>query len=84
MKKKTATERSDELRPEYDLTEIPGGVRGKYFRKAIESANVVVIEPDLSKLFPDAKSVNNALRLLANTAKAATGSARRSRQASHR
>ena len=84
MKKKAATGRSDELRPEYDLSKLQGGARGKYYRQAVAGTNIVVIEPELSKLFPDAESVNNALRLLADTAKAATTSSGRTRHASSR
>ncbi|MHB9027759.1 MAG: hypothetical protein ACYC9O_03210 [Candidatus Latescibacterota bacterium] len=39
-------------------------VQGKYSRKCPEGTNVVVIEPDVAKYFPDHDSVNNALRSL--------------------
>ncbi|HMD97646.1 MAG TPA: hypothetical protein VKM93_10000 [Terriglobia bacterium] len=64
----------DELRPEYDLAQLRGGVRGKYYRKAKAGTNLVLIEPDLAKAFPDEASVNRALRLLVSTANAATRS----------
>jgi hypothetical protein len=51
---------------------LTSGVRGKYYRQAMAGSNVVLIEPDLSALFPDSDSVNRALRLLADTAQAAT------------
>ena len=54
----------DEMRPEYDFTELGGGVRGKYFQRYQESSNVVVLEPDVAEAFPDARSVNAALRKL--------------------
>ena len=54
----------DDLRPEYDLDELKGGVRGKYRKRYEESTNVVVIEPDLTKTFPNTKAVNDALREL--------------------
>ena len=41
----------DELRPEYDLRQLKGGVRGKYYRQAIAGTNLVLIEPDLVKMF---------------------------------
>jgi len=68
---------SDTLRKEYDLSRLKGGVRGKYYRRATAGTNLVLIEPDLAKLFPDSESVNRALRLLADTARAATASKRR-------
>jgi len=61
-----------DLRPEYDLSQLKGGVRGKYYRKATEGTNLVLIEPELTALFPDTESVNRALRLLADSAASAT------------
>jgi hypothetical protein len=56
-------------------------VRGKYYKRATAGTNLVLVEPDLSVLFPDSESVNRALRLLADTAKAASGLKRRGRRA---
>jgi hypothetical protein len=54
----------DELRPEYDF-DYSKAVRGKYFnRLAVEGSNVVVLDPDIAKFFPDSASVNEALRSL--------------------
>jgi len=44
---------------------------------ATAGTNLVLIEPELSSLFPDTESVNRALRLLAETAASATGKTRR-------
>jgi hypothetical protein len=71
MKKAPANRRNDDLRPEYDLTQIAGGVRGKYYRQASTGTNLVLIEPELAHVFRDSESVNRALRLLVNTAEAA-------------
>ena len=46
---------------EYDFS---GGVRGKYAREYAEGANVVVVDPDVARFFPDHDSVNDALRHL--------------------
>ena len=54
----------DDLRSEYDFRDLGEGVRGKYYKRYEEGANVVVIEPDLVKAFPNAKAVNEALREL--------------------
>jgi hypothetical protein len=68
MKKEPTIRRSDELRREYDLSRLKGGVRGKYFRSAAAGMNLVLIDPDLATLFPDSASVNRALRVLAGAA----------------
>ncbi|MEM8544163.1 MAG: hypothetical protein AAGF66_09275 [Cyanobacteria bacterium P01_H01_bin.119] len=52
----------DTLRAEYPADLIKSGVRGKYTSRYREGTNVVVIDPDLHKLFPDSESVNRALR----------------------
>jgi hypothetical protein len=76
MKKQSAKTVDDNLRNEYDLSLLKGGVRGKYHRKASAGTNLVLIEPDLASLFPDSESVNRALRLLADAARMATSSKR--------
>jgi hypothetical protein len=52
----------DTLRPEYPAELIRSGVRGKYVKVYREGTNIVVISPELHKLFPDSESVNKALR----------------------
>ena len=84
MKKASLKKNSDDLRPEYDLSQLKGGVRGKYYRKATAGTNLVLIEPDLTNVFPDTQSVNRALRLLADTAASATGTTRRGKAANKR
>lgn len=65
---------SDDMRDEYDFS---SGVRGKYAARFAEGSNVVVLDPDVADLFTDSKSVNDALRTLAEIAakqsKKATG-----------
>jgi hypothetical protein len=68
MKKTSVKKNGDELRPEYDLSKLKGGVQGKYYRRATTGTNLVLIEPDLMEVFPDAEAVNRALRILANAA----------------
>ena len=51
-----------DLKPEYDIEKLGPGVRGKYYGRYNEGTNVVVIDPDLSKEFPNTKAVNDALR----------------------
>jgi hypothetical protein len=71
MKKESAKSIDDDLRPEYDRSQLKGGVRGKYYRQATAGTNLVLIEPDLASVFPDRGSVNRALRLLVDAAEAA-------------
>ena len=52
-----------DLLEEYDFS---NGIRGKYAQRYAEGNNVVVIEPDVAKYFPDHDSVNEALRSLAS------------------
>ena len=54
----------DDLRPEYDFSRMKGGVRGKYLDRYREGTNLVLLDPDVAAAFPDAKAVNEALRLL--------------------
>ncbi len=84
MKKVTVKKTSDNLRPEYDLSRLKGGVRGKYYRQATAGTNLVLVEPALAQVFPDAESVNRALRLLADTAEAATAGPRARRRTPNR
>jgi hypothetical protein len=70
MKKRTEKqERRDELRREYDLSNVKGGVRGKYVARFRAGTNLVLLSPDVAKHFPDEQSVNAALRTLIRVAK---------------
>jgi hypothetical protein len=62
--KKVESEEDDDLRPEYDFSQMKGGVRGKYAERYREGTNLVLLDPDVAAAFPDAKAVNDALRLL--------------------
>ena len=61
--KRIESEEEDDLRPEYDFSQMKGGVRGKYVERYREGTNVVLLDPDVAAAFPDAKAVNDALRL---------------------
>lgn len=52
----------DTLKAEYSAELIQSGVRGKYAKRYKEGTNIVVIAPDLHKLFPNSESVNHILR----------------------
>ena len=53
--------KQDEMLEEYDFSK---GVRGKYAKAYKEGVNIIKLDRDISKFFPDAKSVNEALRTL--------------------
>ena len=48
-----------EMLDEYDFSQ---GVTGKYAKQYAEGTNVVVLDPDVAKVFPDSAAVNQALR----------------------
>ncbi len=58
-----------EMRPEYDFSQLKGRVRGKYVERYREGTNLVLLDPDVAAVFPDAQAVNEALRLLMKVAK---------------
>lgn len=65
MKKDDMTEMDDDLRPEYDLRLLlKDGVRGKYVDRYRAGTNLVLLDPDVAKAFPDETAVNEALRLV--------------------
>ena len=70
----------DEMRAEYDFSQLKGSVRGKYYAKAKAGTNLVLIDPDLAKVFPNEETVNRALRLLLKTASEATATSHRTRK----
>lgn len=70
MKKATDRELEDTLRPEYDLSKLKGGVRGKYAKRFRQGTNLVLLSPDVARYFPDESSVNAALRSLVGIATA--------------
>ncbi len=55
---------ADELRAEYDLTQLKGCVRGKYAARAKQGTNIILLAPDVAEIFHDDASVNEALRTL--------------------
>ncbi len=70
MKQASVKRLDDDLRPEYDLAKLKGGVRGKYYRRVVAGTNLMLIEPELAEVFGDAEAVNRALRLLVDIAQA--------------
>ena len=68
MKKKPARVR--EMRAEYQI-DYGMAERGRYYRRLLKPGSaVVIVAPDVAKAFPDAESVNRALRLVLKAAEA--------------
>ncbi len=55
-------DKDNEMLDEYDFS---AGIRGEYVERLKEGSNLMVIDPDVARIFPDHDSVNNALRHLA-------------------
>ena len=53
---------AEEIQPEYDWSKA---VRNPYAARYAAGSNIVVLEPDVAAVFPNAASVNEALRSLA-------------------
>ena len=68
---------SDELRPEYEREDLGQGVRGKYFEEYRKGTNLVLLSPDVAKVFSTEEAVNEALRSLISLAQKSTGRSRR-------
>jgi hypothetical protein len=62
--KKAKSKLNDWLRPEYKRSDFGEIVRGKYAKRIRESTNVVILEPEVAKEFPNDEAVNKALRTL--------------------
>ncbi|MBI5057433.1 MAG: hypothetical protein HZB61_12535 [Nitrospirae bacterium] len=75
MKKKSEPKLDDDLRAEYDFYKMKGGVRGKYAKQFHAGTNLILLEPEIAKVFPNDEAVNEALRQLIKIAKARVGHA---------
>jgi hypothetical protein len=78
MNKQSAKLSEAGLRREYNLSQLKASTVNIIGRRP-PARTLSLIEPDLADLFPDSSSVNRALRLLADAARAATGLKRRRR-----
>ncbi len=59
--KKASTPKADQDIPEYTREQLGVGVRGKYAARYAKATNIVVIDPALTKAFPNSAAVNKAL-----------------------
>jgi hypothetical protein len=63
----------NELRLEYKREDLGVGVRGKYFDSYRQGTNLVLLSPDVAKVFSTEEAVNEALRALINVAQKSIG-----------
>ena len=75
--KKKRDEDLDEMRPEYDLSKLKFVGRGIYAERYRSGTNLVLLDRDVRKAFPDDESVNEALRVIAQAAKRQAARARK-------
>ncbi|OGP82207.1 MAG: hypothetical protein A2V87_01500 [Deltaproteobacteria bacterium RBG_16_58_17] len=68
----------DELRPQYRREDLGKGIRGKYFESYQQGSNLVLLNPDVAKVFPTEAAVNKALKSLIDVAQKSTGLTTRS------
>ena len=60
--RKVSRKTVDELRAEYKRSDLGPLVRGKYAQRVAESTNIVVLQPEVAKAFPNDRAVNKAPR----------------------
>ncbi len=73
MKPKPPNESQSDLRPEYDF-DFSKVARGRYAKRLkTEGSNLVLVDPELAKFFPDSASVNAALRSVIEFAQISAG-----------
>ena len=71
------SEDSQDMLSEYRREDLGKGVRGKYYKRYMKGTNVVVLDKEVARAFPDSKSVNDALKgLMERSGKAAPPSRR--------
>ena len=71
--KKLSMKTPDSEIKELSLEKLGKGVRGKYFEKYSQTSNVVVIRPEIIKVFPTSEAVNNAFASFLAFAQEANG-----------
>jgi hypothetical protein len=78
--KKTSTRKVEEVRAEYQRSDFGRMARGKFHAKVIQGSNVVVLDAEVAKAFPNSAAVNEALGQLLALAKSTVRATPRSRR----
>jgi hypothetical protein len=74
----------EEMRAEYRREALGKGVRGKHLAAYEKGSNLVLLTPELAKVFPTTEAVNAALQSLIGIAQSATGIAPRPAKATRK
>ena len=69
--------KTEEMRAEYRREDLGKGVRGKHFAAFQKGSNLVLLTPELAKIFPTNEAVNSALESLVDVARSAVTKSRR-------
>ena len=70
--------KAEDMRAEYRREDLGKGVRGKHYAAYQKGSNLVLLTPELAKIFPTTEAVNAALESLVGVARSATRSTSRS------
>lgn len=63
--------KTEEMRAEYRREDLGKGVRGKHYAAFQKGSNLVLLTPELAKIFPTNEAVNSALESLVDVARSA-------------
>ncbi|MFZ5880842.1 MAG: hypothetical protein ACOY0R_15855 [Chloroflexota bacterium] len=70
MKKNSTTKQDDyELEDEYDLSKMTILPKGRFDPERRLGSNIVVLDPDIARAFPNDEAVNEALRVILKATK---------------
>lgn len=69
--------KTDEMRAEYRREDLGKGIRGKHHAAFKKGSNLVLLTPELAKIFPTNEAVNSALESLVGVARSAVAKNRR-------
>lgn len=69
--------KTEEMRAEYRREDLGKGVRGKHYAAFQKGSNLVLLTPELAKIFPTTEAVNSALESLVGVARSAVAKPRR-------
>ena len=70
--------KTDDIRTEYQREDLGKGVRGKHYAAFKKGSNLVLLNPELAKIFPTTEAVNSTLESLVGVARSAVGKTPRS------
>ena len=70
--------KADEMRAEYRREDLGKGERGKHYEEFKKGSNLILLTPELSKIFPTNEAVNTALSSLVGVARSVKGLTSRS------